>query len=133
MKTKEIKKILSEAKTIAVVGISRNPYKTSRDIADFLMRKGYQVVGVNPNFTGEIENINVYSSLTEIPFAIDIVNVFRRSEDIPEIIDDVLKKKPKTLWLQLGIQNDEAVKPVEEAGINVIQNNCIKVMYGLVM
>ncbi len=133
MKTKEIKKILSEAKTIAVVGISRNPYKTSRDIADFLLRKGYQVVGVNPNFTGEIENINVYSSLTEIPFAIDIVNVFRRSEDIPEIIDDVLKKKPKTLWLQLGIQNDEAVKPIEEAGINVIQNNCIKVMYGLVM
>ncbi len=126
---KEINKILTDAETIAVVGISRNPRKTSREIADFLLEKGYQVVGVNPKFEGKINNIDVYPSLADIPFEIDIVDVFRKSVDIPGIIDDILKKNPKTLWLQLGIKNDKAVKPVKDKGINVIQDSCIKVLY----
>ena len=122
-------KILDEAKTIAVVGISRNPYKTSHSIAQFLRRIGYKVYGVNPNMDREIEGIEVYKNLKDINDKIDIVNVFRRSEDIPEIIDDVLAVNPKVLWLQLGIQNDEAVKPVKEKGIITIQNTCIMVTY----
>ncbi len=120
--------ILKESKTIAVVGISGNPARTSRQIAEFLLRKGYKVVGVNPSIerAGEIE---VYKSLTEIPFDIDIVDVFRRSEFIPDLIPDVLKKQPKTLWLQLGIYNDQAVRPVIEAGIETVQDTCIMVTY----
>ena len=120
--------ILKESKTIAVVGISGNPARTSRQIAEFLLRKGYKVVGVNPSIerAGEIE---VYKSLTEVPFDIDIVDVFRRSEFIPDLIPDVLKKQPKTLWLQLGIYNDEAVRPVIEAGIETVQDTCIMVTY----
>lgn len=125
--------ILSASKTIAVVGISRSPNKTSRSIAEFLVNKGYHVVGVNPYFdeadsTGDIK---VYRNLSDIPFDVDIVDVFRRSEDIPELISDVLNKKPKTLWLQQDIRNDEAVQPVIENGINTIQDKCIAVFYNL--
>lgn len=127
---REIAKILSEAKTIAVVGLSGNPVRTSREIAEFLVRKGYKVVGVNPNITksGEIE---VYPNLTSIPFEVDIVDVFRRSETIPELIPSVLSKNPKVLWLQQGIRNDSAVKPVIEKGIYTVQDKCIAVYYNL--
>jgi uncharacterized protein len=130
MEQQEICKILSEAKTIAVLGLSDKPYRTSRGIAEFLVLKGYKVVGVNPLIkkSGEID---VYPNLTSIPFKIDIVDVFRRSETISELIPDVLKVKPKTLWLQEGIRNDEAVKPVKESGIYTIQDKCIAVFYNL--
>ncbi len=127
-----ISKILSEAKTIAIVGISRHPNKTSREIANFLVDKGYSVVGVNPSFgDGNANGIKVFSKLTDIPFKIDIVDVFRRSEDIPEIINDVLAIRPKVLWLQQGIRNDEAVKPLVGNGIEVFQDKCIAVYYSL--
>lgn len=127
---KEIYKILSEAKTIAVVGLSDNPDRTSRQIAEYLVDKGYKVVGVNPAIkkSGEID---VYQSLSDIPFEVDIVDVFRRSETIPDIIPEVLKINPKTLWLQEGVRNDFAVKPVIEKGIYTIQDKCIAVYYSL--
>ncbi len=130
LELKDICKILSEAKTIAVVGLSDRPNRTSRTIAEFLVSKGYKVVGVNPliNKSGEIV---VYPDLTSVPFQIDIVDVFRRSETIPELIPDVLKVKPKTLWLQEGIRNDTAVKPVVESGISTIQDKCIAVYYNM--
>lgn len=127
---KKICKLLSNSKKIAVVGISSNPIKTSREIAEFLIDRGFDVVGVNPGIK-EAGKIKVYPKLTDIPFEIDIVNVFRRSEDIPSIIEDVLTKKPKALWLQQGIRNDVAVKPVIENGITTIQDKCIAVYYNL--
>ncbi len=125
---RELCYILKDSKTIAVVGLSGNPVLTSRRIADFLLHKGYHVVGVNPTIknAGKIE---IYPSLRDVPFPIDIVDVFRRSEDIPELIPDVLAVRPKVLWLQLGIYNDEAVRPVTEAGIETIQDTCIYVSY----
>lgn len=123
-------KILKNSKRIAVYGISSNPNRTSREIADFLVRNGYEVVGVNPAISKAGE-IDVYPSLRDIPFNIDIIDVFRKSEDIPELIEDVLAIKPKTLWLQQGIRNDEAVKPVKEAGIETVQDTCIAVMHSL--
>lgn len=120
--------LFEKSKKIAVVGISRNAGRTSRSIADFLVVKGYEVVGVNPGMP-KIPGIPVYKSLQDIPFDIDIVNVFRKSEDIPELIDDLLSVKPKCCWLQLGIQNDEAVKPLIENEITVVQNKCIKIEY----
>lgn len=127
---KLICELLKNSKRIVVVGLSRNPNKISRIISNFLVKQGYDVCGVNPSFS-EADGIKVYSKLTDIPYEIDIVNVFRKSEDIPEIIPDVISKKPKALWLQQGIKNDEAVKPVIDAGIITIQDMCIMVSYNL--
>ena len=126
----DICNILEESKTIAVVGISSNPNRTSRMIADFLIGNGYTVVGVNPG-KPKIEGIEVFANLKDIPFEIDIVDVFRKPEDIPQIIPDVLAVNPKVLWLQLGIRNDEAVEPVVEKGIKTVQDRCIKIEHGM--
>jgi predicted CoA-binding protein len=120
----EICKILSISKKIAVFGLSRHENRTSRRIADFLVSKNYEVVGINP-VKPIISEIPVFARLDEVPFKIDIVNVFRRSEDIPHLIPDILLINPKVLWLQLGIRNDEAVQAVIEKGIIVIQDKCI--------
>ena len=127
---KNICALLKSAKTIAVVGLSDNPARTSFQITQFLKEKGYTVVGVNPSikYSGEIE---VFPNLTSIPFAVDIVDVFRRSETITDLIADVLVINPKALWLQQGIRNDEAVKPVIDKGIFTIQDKCIAVYYNL--
>ena len=120
--------ILKESKTIAVVGISSKPGRDSGMIALRMKKAGYDVVGVHP-VQADFEGIKVYRSLEEIDRPIDIVDVFRNSKSIPEIIPGILKLKPKVLWLQLGVQNDEAVKPVIEAGIEVVQNACIAIEY----
>ena len=120
--------ILKEAKTIAVVGISNKPGRDSGRIALFLKERGYNVIGVNP-VQKDYEGIKVYQKLTDIEQDIDIVDVFRNSNSIPDLIPDVLIMKPKVLWLQLGIRNDEAVKPAEEEGIQVIQDKCIAIEY----
>ena len=124
----DICSILKEAKTIAVLGFSRNPSRTSREIASYLDNYKYNVIGINPGINEEeIDGIKVFKSLQDVPGEIDIVDVFRKPETINEIIPDVLAVNPKVLWLQLGIRNDEAVKPAEEKGITVIQDKCIKI------
>src|ERR1035437_2956665 len=120
--------ILKEAKTIAVVGISNKPERDSGRIAVFLKDRGYNVIGVNP-FQKDFEGIKIYEKLTDIKQDIDIVDVFRNSNSIPDLVPDVLIKKPKVLWLQLGIRNDEAVKPAEIARIHAIQDKCIAIEY----
>lgn len=123
---KDIKDILLQSKTVAIVGLSSNPEKASRKVAEFLIENGFTVVGVNPAI-GKAGNIDVYPSLLEIPFPVDIVDVFRKSEDIPSIIPDVLKINPTVLWLQLGIRNDKALEEVQKKGIFTIQDKCIKI------
>ena len=120
--------ILKDAKTIAVVGISNKPGRDSGRIALFLKDREYNVIGVNP-IQKDFEGIKIYQRLTDIEQDIDIVDVFRNSNAIPDLIPDVLLKKPKVLWLQLGIRNDDAVKPAEEEGIQVIQDKCIAIEY----
>ncbi len=127
-KREELYNLLKKSKNIAVVGISSKPFKISRMIAEYLVDKGFNVAGVNPAFT-EAGSIKVYPSLKDVPFEIDIINVFRRPETIGEIIPDVLGVKPGALWLQLGIKNDEAVAPVIEANIMTVQDECIKIVY----
>ena len=120
--------ILKESKTIAVVGISAKPDRDSGRIAVFLKDRGYNVIGVHP-FQKDFAGIKIYPRLTDIEEDIDIVDVFRNSKSIPDLISDVLIKKPKVLWLQLGVRNDEAVKPAEDEGIQVIQDMCIAIEY----
>lgn len=124
----EICDLLKNAETIAVVGISADAGKISRRIADFLLSKNYRVAGVNPA-APIIPAITVYKSLSDIPFEIDIVNVFRKSESIPELIPDIIKVKPKCLWLQEGISNDAAVSEAYEKGISIVQDKCILVYF----
>ena len=124
--------ILKNSTIIAVVGISRNKERTSRRIADYLVKQGYEVVGVNPNNSFiDADGIKIYNNLVEIPQQIDIVNVFRKSEDIPSLIDDIISANPKVLWLQLGIRNDVAVQPVKDKDISVIQDRCIKIEHNM--
>lgn len=120
--------ILKDSKNIAVVGLSKSGSRTCNQIADFLIDHDYNVAGVNP--TADTEHVNgipVYKSISEVPFDIDIVDVFRRSETIEALIPEVIERKPKVLWLQQGIRNDEAVSPLRHHGIVVIQDECIMV------
>jgi predicted CoA-binding protein len=122
-----IKEILVATRTIAVVGLSDKPDRTSYMVSKAMQDKGYRIIPVNPNAAGTILGEKCYASLTEIPESVDIVNVFRRSEDIMPIAEDAIKIKPKVFWLQLGIVNEEAAKLLQQNGIEVIMDRCIKV------
>jgi len=119
-------KILKESKTVAVVGISDKVERDSGRIADLLKRRGYNVVGVHPKLK-EVFGIPVYASLRDIPQTVDLVDVFLSSDKIPNIMEDVLAIKPKYLWFQLGIWNDEAASLAEQNNIPTIQNKCVAI------
>lgn len=118
--------ILRTNKNVAVVGISDKPERDSGRIALKLANSGFNVVGVHPTLSS-FNGIKIYPSLNDIDEQIDIVDVFISSDKIPSIIPAVVKMKPKILWLQLGIQNDQAVQPAIDEGIIVIQNICIAI------
>lgn len=124
----DIRSILKDFKTIAVVGFSDNPERDSNEVTLYMKRKGYRVYGVNPNLGGRTVNgIKCFSSLSDIDFKVNIVNVFRRSEFIPDVVDDVLKMKykPEVIWVQLGISSKEAEKKAIENGFVYLENKCI--------
>ncbi len=123
---KEIVKIIKESKTIAVVGASRNHEKAAHVIPKYLKDQGYKIIPVNPS-ADKIFGEKVYRSLAEIPIPIDIVDVFRSSEETPKVVESAVKIKPKLIWLQLGISNDEAKKIAEEHNIKFVMNKCLKV------
>jgi len=120
----EIFDILKNNKTIAVIGMSKNPEKDANSIPAYLIKMGYNVIPVNPT-ADEILGRKSYKKLSDIPGKVDIVDVFRPSEDIPNYVDEVIAKKPKVFWLQLGIRNDAASRKVAEKGIVTIQDRCI--------
>ena len=124
----ELRSILGDARTIAVVGLSPRPDRPSHDVAAFLQRRGYRIVPVNPNET-EVLGERAYPSLLEIPeeIEIDVVDVFRRASDTPPIARDAVARGAKVLWLQEGIVNDEARQIAEDAGLTVIMGVCIRV------
>ena len=119
----EIKSILEEAKTIAVVGASQKPERDSHMIMQFLIGRGYEVIPVNPAFT-EIAGRKCYPSLRDIPGHIDIVDIFRKSDDVKPIIDDAITVKAGTVWMQLGVVNEEAAETAFNAGLKVVMNRC---------
>jgi predicted CoA-binding protein len=114
--------------TIAVVGCSGTSGKAAHDIPKYLIDHGYNVIPVNP-FADEIFGREAYDSLADVEEDIDIVDVFRPSEEVPEIVDGVLERTADAdvIWLQLGIRHDEAATRAEEAGKRVVQDKCIKV------
>lgn len=124
------KEILKQAKTIAVVGLSDDPSRASFGVADLLSRLGYTIIPVNPRLK-EWRGLTAYPYVSSIPedVDIDIVDVFRRSEDTLDVVRDVLKRenKPKCVWLQLGITNEESRRLTEEAGIYFVEDLCTAV------
>ena len=121
-----IQRVIHNASTIAVVGLSSNPLRASHFVGFYLKRHGYRVIPVNPR-EREVLGERSYSSLAEVPEAIDIVNVFRTPDALPGIATDAVAIGAKTLWAQFGVINLEAASIAEQGGVTVIMDRCIKV------
>lgn len=133
MSKDNIKEILTKYKTVAVVGLSRDPSKDSHRVAEYLKSQGYRIIPVNPT-TDEVLEEKSYKTLLEIPTeiqrTIEIVDVFRPSADVPSIVDQAVKlkekfDKPYVVWMQLGIINEQAALTAREAGLAVVMNRCM--------
>ena len=126
----EIKDILSKYKTIAMIGVSKDPTKTSTIVMKYMQKYGYKVIPVNPSAKGEkILGENVYEKITDIKEPIDIVDVFRPSKEAFPIAEDAVKIGAKVLWLQLGIRDENAKKLMEKNNIDYVENKCTKMEY----
>jgi uncharacterized protein len=120
-----IRSILKKTKTIALVGASPKPDRPSNHVMAFLQRKGYRVIPVNPQVAGEtIHGERVVASLAEIKEPIDMVDIFRRSEQVPPVVDEAIAAHAKVVWMQLAIRNDAAAAKAEAAGLEVVMNRC---------
>ncbi len=123
--------ILRKYRNVAIVGVSANPYRPSHFVAIYLQAEGYNIIPINPGLAGQmLLGKHVYASLTEAKEAgetIDIVDVFRKPESIPPIVDEAVKIGAKVLWLQLGITSEYAHKKSEEAGVIFVENRCMKI------
>lgn len=120
----ELKEIMEKAKTIAVVGLSPNPDRESHRVAAYLQKAGYRIVPVRPD-GNQILGETVYGSLKDIPFHIDIVDVFRKPEAVPSIAREAVEIQAGVLWLQEGVGNPEGEKLACEAGLKVVANRCM--------
>jgi uncharacterized protein len=120
----QVLSIYSQARTIAVVGASADPEKAANRIPRYLQSQGYRILPVNPR-GGELFGERVYTSLTEIEVPVDVVDVFRPAEEAPEIARQAIEIGAKVLWLQLGIESEEASRIAEAAGIKVVMNRCM--------
>ncbi|WP_041100962.1 CoA-binding protein [Bacillus badius] len=126
----EMGKLLKKAKTIAVVGLSDNPERTSYMVSEAMQRAGYKIIPVNPAID-EVLGEQAVASLKEIQEPVDIVNVFRRSEFLPEIAKEFAEIDSEIFWAQLGVANEEAYQFLKEKGKTVIMDRCIKVEHAL--
>ncbi|HWP35866.1 MAG TPA: CoA-binding protein [Thermodesulfobacteriota bacterium] len=120
--------ILREARTIAMVGLSADPYRPSSFAAIYLQREGYRVIPVNPRYAGQtILGERVYASLRDIPVPVDVVDIFRAAEHVPAIVEEAIAIGAKVVWMQLGIRHPEAAARARAAGLAVVEDRCMKV------
>jgi predicted CoA-binding protein len=120
----EIRHLLSSARTIAVVGLSKNPERDSHRVAAYLQEHGYRVIPVNPA-VDEVLGEKAYPDLVSVPVPIDIVDVFRKPEAIPGIVRDAIAAKAKAVWMQLGLADNPAAEKARAAGLAVVMSKCI--------
>lgn len=128
-----IRAILRSVKTIALVGASANPVRPSYLVMSYLMEKGYSVIPINPGLAGQrLLGQDVFAHLADVPQTIDMVDIFRNAEAALAITQEALElqAKPKVIWMQLGVRNDEAAARAEAKGIKVVMNRCPKMEYG---
>ena len=129
MSQEEINSILESYRTVAVVGLSRDPDKPSYRVAQYLQSVGYRIIPVNP-FVDEILGEKSYKSLLDVPEAIEVVDIFRPAEAVPPIVEEAIQLKsrvghPKVVWMQLGIVNEEAARQAKAAGFKVVMDRCM--------
>lgn len=124
----DLRRILRAARRIAVVGLGDNPARPAYSVANYLQQQGYVIAPVHPT-AGTVLGVPVYRSLEDAAAdgPVDIVDIFRRSEAIPDLVDGCIAVHPRLVWLQLGIRHDEAVRRIEAAGVPVVQNRCLAV------
>ena len=127
-----LRAILKRTKTVAVVGVSANPVRPSYYVARYLGLKGFRVIPVNPGLAGQtLLGETVYADVADVPDDVDMVDIFRRSEAVPPIVDAALDRWPglRTVWMQIGVENAEAAAKAEVRGVDVVQNRCPKIEY----
>jgi len=121
-----ITKILGESKTIAVVGLSSSAMRPSHGVAEYMQGAGYRIIPVNPN-EREVLGEKSYARLEDIPEKVDIVDVFRRAEEVPAVVESAIRMGAKVVWMQQGIENEEAAEKARAAGLVAIEDACIGV------
>ena len=123
--------LLQQYRHVAIVGVSADPYRPSHFVAIYLQAEGYDIIPINPRYAGQtLLGKRVYATLTEAKEAgeqIEVVDVFRRTENVPPIAEEAIAVGAKLLWLQLGIRNDVAARKAQEAGLTVVQDRCMKI------
>jgi len=117
-------KLLRNAETIAVVGLSSSPWRPSYGVSEYMQSVGYRIVPVNPRET-EVLGEKAFATLDDVPVAVDIVNVFRQSRFVPEIVEAAIRIGAKGVWLQEGVVHEEAAQKAREAGLEVVMDRCI--------
>ena len=128
----DLRAILKRVKTVAIVGVSANPVRPSYFVARYLQIKGFRIVPVNPGLAGQtLLGETVHASLTDVPVDVDMVDVFRRSDAVPAIVDEALARWPRldVIWLQLGVRHDAAAEVARARGVTVVQDRCPKIEY----
>jgi len=119
-----ISEVLQNCRTIAVVGLSSKRFRPSHGVAEYLKRAGYRIVPVNPNET-EVLGERAYPDLDSVPGPVDLVDIFRRSEFVPEIVEAAIRKGARAVWMQEGVVHTAAARRAEEAGLAVVMDRCI--------
>jgi predicted CoA-binding protein len=122
--SEQITELLKKSKNIAVVGLSSSPMRPSYGVSAYLQSHGYKIIPVNPEIKGALGE-KAYSSLSEVPEKIDIVDIFRRSEFVPSVVDEAIRLKPAAIWMQEGVQHEAAAEKARKAGILVVQDRCL--------
>ena len=122
--TDDIGELLKHARSIAVVGLSDSPMRTSYGVSKYMQSQGYKIIPVNPQINTSLGE-KAYASLSDVPETIDLVNVFRRSEHVPEVVEEAIRLKLRAIWLQEGVIHEAAAKKARKAGIFVVMDRCI--------
>jgi predicted CoA-binding protein len=119
------KEILSSSRVVAVVGLSPKPTRPSYKVASYLKKKGYKIIPVNPEVKEALGEPS-YPDLVSIPEPVDVVDIFRRTEEVPAIVEEAIKIRAKAVWMQEGVVNEEAASSAKEAGLMVVMNKCMR-------
>jgi uncharacterized protein len=122
--SERITELLKKSKNIAVVGLSSSPMRPSYGVSAYLQSHGYKIIPVNPEIKGALGE-KAYASLSEVPEKIDIVDIFRRSEFVPSLVDEAIRLKPAAIWMQEGVQHEAAAEKARKVGILVVQDRCL--------
>ncbi len=129
---RDVRELLTVSRTIAVVGLSTNPSRASFQVSRYMQREGYTIIPVNPGIT-QVLGEHAFPDLKSIPGPIDIVNIFRRSEFVPDIVEEAIAVHAKAIWMQLGIMHEAAARRASDAGLQVVMDQCIMIEHSRLM